>query len=250
LNHLNLRNLPSQMLDKINLYCIPYAGGSATIFMKWRRFLPSNIHVKPLELAGRGTRFKDIFYQSIQDAADDLFAQIDYTEPYAIYAHSMGTLIAYEVLVKITENNLTPPIDIFLSGRYPPHLKPHKIIHDISDEQFIDEIKGMGGTPNEIFNNKELMDIFLPVLKVDYKITEQYNQRQKITFDTDISFFYTPDDPMINRSEIEEWCQYTHGSFKVHHFTGGHFFIHQYYEKMLGIVAQTLERTYYLHEKY
>ncbi len=37
----------------------------------------------------------------------------------------------------------------------------------------------LGGTPEELSNNKELLDIFIPIIRNDFKILENYNYEKK-----------------------------------------------------------------------
>ncbi|MCM3922488.1 thioesterase domain-containing protein [Frankia sp. AiPs1] len=58
--------------DRLKLFCIPHAGGTASVFRPWRRRFPATIEVVPLELPGHGTRGREAFAQSISSAAEDL----------------------------------------------------------------------------------------------------------------------------------------------------------------------------------
>jgi medium-chain acyl-[acyl-carrier-protein] hydrolase len=89
----------------MNLFCIPYAGGSANlIFKSWQAELPATIRVIPMELPGHGSRMKEPRLGCVSDVVADLLPQIRAAaadSPYAIYGHSMGTLIAYELIKAI-----------------------------------------------------------------------------------------------------------------------------------------------------
>lgn len=231
-------------MSKIKLFCLPYAGGSATVYNKWRTYLNPDIQLVPVELAGRGARFKEDFYQSITEAVNDLYAKMDFKanhDPYAFFGHSMGSILVYELCRKIATDNRKGPVHIFVSGMYPPHLKKGgKIIHQLPLDEFKTEIIKMGGTPREVFENRELMDFFVPILKADYKIFETYQYLPNdAKFDCGITVFNGLSD-FITPEEMLEWGRYTSDSSKLYQYEGGHFFIHNHTAAIVDVINKTL----------
>ena len=233
-------------MSKIDLFCIPYAGGSAyTIYSKWHKKLNSKIRVQPLELAGHGSRMSEPFYDDVQNAVDDLMEKIKNhirNRPYAIYGHSMGTLLAYELTVAVKVAGLPQPRALFLSGRQPPHHDYEgKKMYKMSDEEFLKNIKDIGGTPPLLFESSELVKVFLPILRNDYRLIEQYSLPQHIIkIDSDFVFFYSYNDNHVTESGILEWKRYSNKSFEHYNFTGGHFFINEQWEQICMIINQNL----------
>lgn len=230
-------------MSTIKLFCFPYAGGSATVFNKWRTYLNPDIQLVPLELAGRGARFKESFYQSITEAVNDLYDRMDFKTnlPYAVFGHSMGSILAYELCRKIAADNQKGPAHIFVSGMYPPHIKKErKILHKLPLAEFKEEIIKIGGTPQEIFENQELMDFFVPILKADYKIYETYEFLPDDTkFDCGITAFNgLSDKPTF--AEMLEWGKHTSDSSKLYQYEGGHFFIHNHTAAIVDVINKTL----------
>ena len=231
-------------MSKIKLFCLPYAGGSATVYSKWRTFLNPNIQIVPMEMAGRGARFKEGFYQSIAEAVNDLYVKIDFKSnhyPYAFFGHSMGSFLVYELCRKIATDKQKGPIHIFVSGMQPPHIKKErKILHQLPLDEFKEEIIKLGGTPREVFENQELMDFFVPILKADYKIFETYQYLPNDTkFDCGITAFYGLSDK-TTFDEMLEWGNYTSDSSKVYQYEGGHFFIHNHTAAIVDVINKTL----------
>lgn len=107
------------------LFCLPFAGGSAHYYMKWRKYLPNGIKLSPIEYAGRGLRIKEQPYQSFENAVDDIAEYISRnikSTPYAIYGHSLGGLLAFELNHKLLEKGVTPPCHSFYSGISAPNM--------------------------------------------------------------------------------------------------------------------------------
>ena len=59
-------------MEKVLLFCIPYAGGLAGTYLKWKKYLDSSIELFPVELAGRGQRNEFPLYNTLDDAVVDI----------------------------------------------------------------------------------------------------------------------------------------------------------------------------------
>lgn len=230
----------------MNLFCIPYAGGSAKIiFNGWQQALPSSIKVIPLELAGHGIRIDEAFHGSIAAVVADIVSTIKASvtsTPYAIYGHSMGSLIAYELTKALAAAGLPPPKTVFLSGRKPPHNCPKpRNIHRYNDTLLLEEMKKLGGTPKVFFEVKDLVKAFLPIFRSDYRILELYQFVEPIQpTSADIVFFHSDADDVVAGPEVNEWEKYTVGAFVRKNFEGGHFFINEKRKEICDIISEFL----------
>lgn len=231
-------------MDKIKLFCLPYAGGSALFFTKWKIYLHHSIELWPLEMAGRGGRYREPLPESLQEVVEDIAGRINHlagTSVYAIFGHSMGSIIAYELYYKLKQMNLQSPLHLFFSGRKPPHIAHNtKIVHLLPDAEFKAEISKLGGTPPEIFENEELFNIFLPILRADYKMVETYGfTRKESPINCNISILNgKADDQQID--EINEWSGHAAQNCRFYMLEGGHFFIHDNAAKVVSIINNTL----------
>ncbi|BFH68708.1 thioesterase [Paenibacillus dendritiformis] len=233
-------------MSEIDLFCIPYAGGSAhAIYSKWAEKLKPGIKVRPLELAGHGRRMAEPFHASVEEAVQDFLVEMRpwiLQRPYAVYGHSMGTGLAYELAAAARASGLPQPVALFLSGRIPPHLKyDTEPMHKLSDAEFLEKIRKIGGTPAQFFESKELLQHFMPILRQDYRMIEQYRVNGKPRpVDGDIVFFLSDEDELVNLPDILEWAQYTKRSFEYHRFQGGHFFIHEAWDQICTLINRKL----------
>ncbi|WP_257154883.1 thioesterase II family protein, partial [Bacillus toyonensis] len=81
-------------------------------------------------------------------------------------------LVAFEL---IRNFDFFTPEHVFISRMGAPHKrKSHSFFHLLPDDQFIEKIKHMNGTPSAVLENKELMDLFLPILRADFKMNNEY----------------------------------------------------------------------------
>lgn len=215
------------------------------VYTRWKKHLHSMIDLHPVELAGRGKRYSVSFYNTFEDAVDDVYNSIKNEldgSPYALFGHSMGSLLAYELYCRIREIKYREPMHLFFSGRYPPHInKNGKILHILPDNEFMGEILKFGGTPQEVMENQELMNIFIPILKADYRILETHkNIPLGMVFDNDITVLYGKEDTDVARIDVEEWEKYTSKRCYFYDFDGGHFFINDESVSIANIINNTL----------
>lgn len=228
----------------MRLFCLPYAGGSETIYYKWKNYLQPFIEVVPIELKGRGKRFSEFFYESLEEAVEDIFENIKdkiVDNDYAIYGHSMGSLLAYELYYKICNENAKMPKHMFFSGYKAPSIKREKEnTYTLPDYDFMKKVMGLGGAPDELMNNQELLQIFLPIIRSDFKILETYNYKErKEKIHCDVSILNGKQDS-INLKEILAWKDHVCGDFKIHNFEGNHFFINTNVKNITKVISNTL----------
>ncbi|MED4400359.1 thioesterase II family protein [Metabacillus fastidiosus] len=230
----------------MNLFCLPYAGGSEAIYFKWNQYLSRSINLCPIPLKGRGKRFNEPLYENIEEAVDDIFNtiqdKIDENE-YALYGHSMGSLLVYELYYKIKEMGFKLPNHLFFSGYRSPGSRKKEIIYNLPDNDFKKKIIQLGGTPEELVNNKELFEVFLPVLKSDFKMVETYKYKERTDkIACDISVLNGNGDS-ISFENLLDWKNYTNQSFQLYHFDGNHFFINNNIENITSLINKTLNLT-------
>lgn len=229
---------------KVNLICFPFAGGSAYSYSAYQQFAKQNTKIITLEPPGRGKRIDQAFLPNMQAIADDLYLQVKplLNEPYAFYGHSMGTLIAYLITKRIVREGLPQPLHIFVSGRMGPSAKetePH--IHNLPQAQFRKKLKEIGGSPDELLADNNLLKFFEPILRSDFKANELYKY-EEITapFDIPITVMAGKEEK-ISEEEAMAWQKETTRPIDVHWFEGEHFFILDHAAGIMRIINQKLK---------
>lgn len=231
------------VIDMIKLLCFPYAGGTSAIYAKWKRHISKEIELCPIELAGRGKRYEAPLYNSLDEVIEDVYNVIknDIDNDYAFFGHSMGCLIAYELAHKIQKLGKDSPSHIFFSGKRAPHTQ--RVSNDIyllPDEEFKNEILSLGGTPKEILEHKELYELFIPILRADFKVNDTYEYVEpESKLDCNITVLNGKEDK-ITLNEIIGWKQHTSKDCKIYMMDGGHFYLNDKYEDIIKIINHTL----------
>lgn len=231
----------------MKLFCFPYAGGSSAIFSRWKSYIGTNIEIKAIELAGRGKRIHEAHYNNFIEIIDDVFSliidEVKSGNDYAFFGHSMGAKIAYELTQEILRKGLPRPSHVFFSGRGAPYVlgDDEKEYHKLPDEEFKKEILNLGGTPKEFFNHPELLEVFLPMLKSDFKLAARDILDKEINpLPFDITVFLGKDEE-LTPEQIDSWKKYTSENCTIHYFNGGHFFINEKVEEVVGKINNAIQ---------
>lgn len=230
----------------MDLFCFPYAGGSALIYKDWQTYLGKSVVVKPFELAGRGRRVIESNYDSLDEAVEDILESLEHEfqkGSYSLFGHSMGSIIVFRLLHVIRLKKLPRPKHVFLSGSKPPHLKvKSKNDHLLPHDEFIDVLKEYGGTPDEFFENKELMDFFLPRLRDDFRLatSEILNETTKEPLDVNITVLLGDSEDDYSQDDAAEWSIYTNKKCIIHTIPGTHFFINENPHDVISLVKKTI----------
>lgn len=240
-------------MSKIKLFCFPYAGGSSVIFNKWKQYIDTKIDLIPVELAGRGKRIHEPLYGDVSDVINDVYEIISKMingSTYALFGHSMGAMISYQLCQKLRKNEYTPPMHVFISGRGAPHIKrSEKKYHLLEEDEFKKEVFNLGGTPPEFFELPELLDLFLPLLKNDFRLAEtEISNGEILPLDSNISVFLGKNED-LTIEQCDGWKKHTNKLCSIYYFEGGHFFLQEETEKIVRLINSILLNGKHRYEK-
>ena len=235
--------VPASEGAKIRLFCFPYAGGSSLIFRTWARALGPSIAVCPAHLPGRERRLTEKPYTSarsvVEAAAEAIIPHLDL--PFAFFGHSMGALISFELARHLRRLHQPLPIHLFLSGRCAPQSGiREKVTYNLPPKEFAEELRRLNGTPREVLENQELMELMSPLLRADFEICETYDYTQEPALDCPITAFGGLDDHEVTGEMIAAWREQTTGSFRLCMIPGDHFFVHSAQQRILGVLSAEL----------
>lgn len=231
-------------MPKLSLYCLPYSGASAMVYSRWRRHLPEWLDVKPVELPGRGARLGEPLQTDMHAVARELTEELvpRLEEPYALFGHSLGALMAYEMAHTLRTLGCPAPLALFASGTAGP-TRREDYEKDYSqpkcDAELVAELRDLQGTPEEVLANEELMRLTLPILRADFLMCGRYQHRQRPRLDLPIHVLGGKEDKS-SMEQLMAWEDETSRSFSLDMIDGGHFFIHEHESKVLSLIRNNL----------
>lgn len=227
--------------DKITLFCLPFAGGGASAYTQWVNKMQSEIIVCPIQLPGREERIMEKPYVNMKLLLADLVKEMESViqNRYALWGHSMGGKIAYE-LERQLEGDGYQAQYLFVSGSRIPSIPEPNPIYHLSDEAFKRELERFDGTPKEILENQELLDFFLPMLRADFIMDETYYNDIVTKLHSPIMAFGGDKDREADEEAIQQWKCYTEGSFEYAIFEGAHFYLREHEDEVIQKVLEHL----------
>jgi len=210
----------------MKIIAFPFAGGNKYSF---NNFFPINYNTTILEYPGRGLRNKEDLIENINELVSNLLPQVkkeinSYNE-YIIFGHSMGALVGYLICMEIEKLGLKLPVILVVSGTKSPRFYREKIVSNLPNKAFWEEVSKLGGIPEELNNHPELIEYFTPILKADFRCIENYRYNKespKLTIPIDV--FYGSDEE-ITQEQAEAWQEETTTNVNVKKLKGNHFFI-------------------------
>lgn len=229
-------------MKKINLFCLPYAGGSRSAYYQYAKISPANLNIIPIELPGRGARFNEPPLTDIHLMVSDVFKQISrqLDQPYAIYGHSMGAILGYLLARKIDAERVNPPLHLFFTGSGGPSmLKKERKLFELERPALTKALKEMGGMPDEILNNDNHLDIFLPILRADFRAMESFEYVQCKKLNIPVSVI-TGSQENISWEKLESWKNETAATVDFRKLPGNHFFIFEYGSTVIELIVNAL----------
>jgi medium-chain acyl-[acyl-carrier-protein] hydrolase len=230
---------------QLRLFCFPYAGGGASIYRLWPRELPGGVEVCAVQLPGRESRWREEPFRRVEPLADAtteaLLGRLE--RPFAFFGHSMGAILAFEVARRLGRRGLRGPRHLVVSGRSAPRVEiDDPPIRDLPREEFIDAVRRYSGTPEEVLQNRELMELVEPLLRADFSVSETYEYSpDPEPLAVPLTVFGGLRDEEVPPEDLEAWRLETRGPYRKYLIDGGHFFLNDQREEVLRIVARELE---------
>lgn len=230
----------SKAHPRLRLFCLPYAGGGASIFRLWADKLPEEVEVCPIFLPGHERRMREPPFKRLQPLVEALEqALLPFMDvPFAFFGHSMGTLISFELIRHLRRNQQAGPVHLFASSFRAPQLPDRNPpLHQLPDAEIIDMLTRIGGTPQSILQHAELMKMLIPIMRADFELCETYVYAPEPPLDCPITAFGGEQDMLVSAQELEIWRTQTRGPFSVNLFPGDHFFLHDQQDALLRALA-------------
>ncbi len=190
----------------------PYLGGSGTSLMKLAKELDkkSDYEIFVVFPPGHmGSNRK--LYNNLHDLLEFYYIQIkEILKPGCIFfGHSMGGVIAYFLARKlcILDRELKPKY-IILSAAPSPDFMLGRNLSDSDDTVLLKDMEELGGLPEDLLENRELLDYFIPIFRADYKILEDAAQVSPQLINIPVKFIWCYNDKIVQSEKLIGWRKY------------------------------------------
>lgn len=228
---------------RLRLFCFPYAGGNAFIYRSWGDQLPSHVELYSIEYPGRGSKLRQPAFTRVSAMLDFLYEGILplLDKPFAFFGHSMGALLCFELALRLRAQKNLEPRALFVSGRRAPQIKSDEpVTFDLPEDEFISELRRLNGTPKEVLEHPELLQLMMPILRADFELCQTYSFTNAAPLNCPIFVFGGLQDEDVPRENLEGWREQTTSTATVRMFPGDHFFLHSSQSLLLRTLSSDL----------
>jgi medium-chain acyl-[acyl-carrier-protein] hydrolase len=230
---------------RVRLFCFPYAGGSASIYRTWAESLPAEIEVCPVQPPGREGRIRETAIRHMDELADAMaegLADELRGGPFAFFGHSLGAVAAFEVARRHRDAGGAEPVHLFVSAHVGPTVPwPDEPIHDLPNPLFRQRVAELNGTPAEVLEHPELMELVEPLLRADFAVNETYEYRPGPLLTCPVTALGGIADAEVAQEDLEPWREITSGPFRLRMLQGDHFFLQgDSRHELLSLLARDL----------
>lgn len=225
----------------VRLFCLPYAGAGASAFRRWQEGIGPDVEVLPVQLPGRENRISEDPRFTVADVAAAIASRAD--RPYAIYGHSMGGRVGFEVVRELRRTGRPLPLRLYVGGARAPHVTAASLFDGLSrvdDEELLRRLGEGGGLPAELLDHPELVELLLPLLRADFGRVDGYRYRPGEPLPLPVVAFSGARDRAVTRAHSAAWAEHTTAGFTLREIDGGHFFLHDQLPELLAAIRADL----------
>ena len=230
--------------DDLPLFCLPHAGGGASAFRSWVDAVPGAA-VLPVQPPGREARLREEPHLRMEtlaaELADVILAEAD-DEPFAVYGHSLGALIAFEAVREIRRRGGPDPVRLVVSGCSAPHLETEDgpKVTAMSDAEVVRMLRRLGGTPEWLLSDPDALQMILPPFRADFSVKENYVFGSESPLLVPITVIASTDDPRAPLAAQQAWRDHTIAPVRLHTLLGGHFAVFEQADLTRHLLAEAL----------
>ncbi len=218
----------------LRVICLPHAGGSAGAYRPIASHLQSDIELVAVQLPGHGARFREPPFQDMHSLIADLTQHLRpwLDKPWILMGHSFGCRVAFELAHAQARAGQSLPRHFIASACRAFHLASKRISQaSLSDETLMQRTRVLGGTPEEVIQNKQLMALLLPALRADMAIADahQVGPRKRLPMPATVMMGSQDlSTPEHSGPAWQAWQAYFRDHVAMAEFDAGHFFINSH----------------------
>ncbi|MEU0869422.1 SDR family NAD(P)-dependent oxidoreductase [Nocardia brasiliensis] len=236
----------------LRVFAMPFVGGGASVFTPWPNFLPDTVEVVGIQYPGREDRVNEVPFDSmpafIEELADAMLPHLDRT--FAIYGHSMGSLLAYELTKYLEQQYAEVPLKLIIGGWPSPALVESYVRNLKHIRDGFDMDRETDSRVLEVLRDNDLLNIpvedeasvkpMMPAVRADLKMLGDYRFEHGVVLRAPITVLRGAEDPLFEADQLQGWEKLTSGRFSLTTVPGGHLFIQNPSAQVMRTIADEL----------
>jgi surfactin synthase thioesterase subunit len=232
-------------MNSIPIVCFPHAGSGSLYYNHWHHAFSGTLDLRVVQYPLRELRTKVPMPPSLEALAEDIFEEFGdvFRGPHAIWGHSMGSVIGYEVAKLCQRQWGNPPMVFFSSAAAAPSRVSFTRTRELEDpEGFESILRHYGGRTAEHARDPDFLRYFAPAIKADLRLLGAYR-------DTEPEPLRCPLVVMLGRDDkvtADQWERYTEYRPEIHEYDGGHFFLDDHRTSMAALMESKVQLAWQL----
>lgn len=214
--------------DKLKVFMFHSMGAGASMFNDFMYQAPEGTDVYAVQLPGRENRKDEPLYTDFSKLLDDLELAIlpMLDGAFAIYGHSFGGIIAFELTRRLRNNYGKEPVHFFSSATMAPQMTVTWKNRDVLKQSAIssNSEQKLIGLMNYI-DDLDYVKKILPILRLDMALLVDYDYTDDHKFDFPITVFSAIEDEVTLPEEMAPWSEQTSSDFRQELVHGDHWFV-------------------------
>ncbi|MEU5690768.1 alpha/beta fold hydrolase [Actinosynnema sp. NPDC020468] len=207
---------------------MPFAGAGGSFFREWDH-LSDDVEVLPVSLPGRERRIDQAPYRNVQRAVNgllpDLLAEVDRDRPVAVFGHSLGAVLAFEIVRRLVDYTDLPVSRLLVSGSPGPTTRREVRATGLPDDEFLRQVGRFAGFTDEAMTFDGVRDMVLPTLRADVEMHENYRPSSRDPLPVPITSLRGRSDELVDTGQAREWERETTAGFTLVEPEGGHMYL-------------------------
>jgi pyochelin biosynthesis protein PchC len=236
-----IRQIHKNAETNVRLVCFPHAGGTSGFYRRWSPQFPA-VELLAVQYPGRQDRRGEPNVENLMDMvppiADELASWND--RPFAMFGHSMGAAIAFEVARHLEQIGAPTPVWFFASSRSAPSLNREKNIPLRDCDGLMAQMRHFKGTDRRLLDDEEGWQMILPSIRSDFKAVKSYAYTDGPNLQCPLTALTGSSDRLVKLDDAAAWSQHTAGAFELRVFSGGHFYLVECQTKVTELINDRL----------
>ncbi|ELR73055.1 Malonyl CoA-acyl carrier protein transacylase [Fulvivirga imtechensis AK7] len=207
------------------LVCFHDAGGNASLYEGWDEKLNDDIQLITVELPGRGQSSSLepflVMKHAIQKITDALIGIVD--QPVIFFGHSMGGLLAFEVIRELRRRKKKLPVTLIVSST--PQLGSYdrrQLDHTMDDKVLTRRFPHLS---QKAIADDELRSFLIQLLRNDLALLDSYQYQFEPPVDVEIIGIHGKSDETVSKKQVELWSNETTMGFRLVQRDGDHHYL-------------------------